>query len=286
MKNNTPSLNEIHMNHVDNSYLMAKFLEALQIKGSQGGDLNVTIECDSGKPTSHFLGHDVDFKHTHMIKGDNPDNPDEYRELMDRYAHGRISSLELLETLAPLLPKHKATHPEGMIHEGEYERDMDLFARGKLSKRYLISKYIPDCLETWDKSPEEPTGHSSKSHVAKGNEDISFQAFELLRKYATGKITMVEVYEKLAPNLLPVLKAGPYGYTSYNPISKDEHKQPVTGVVTSPSSDYRLVCKPAGDGTYPSPPVLQRRMQVEHGHSDKEIWEDVPVVYLEPEVFS
>ena len=62
MRNKTETKTTISMRHVDNNHLLTKFLEALRVKGQQGGDLIVTIECDSGNKEAFFLGHDVSFE--------------------------------------------------------------------------------------------------------------------------------------------------------------------------------------------------------------------------------
>lgn len=61
MRNDTKSTLTISMNHLDNNNLMRKFMRELKIRAGYGGDLNVTIECDSGCPEIFFLGHDVLF---------------------------------------------------------------------------------------------------------------------------------------------------------------------------------------------------------------------------------
>ncbi len=61
MRNDTTTKITIEMSHVDNSFLFMKFLNELKKRGGRGGDLNITIEDDSGDPVEFFLGHDVNF---------------------------------------------------------------------------------------------------------------------------------------------------------------------------------------------------------------------------------
>ena len=68
MRNDTKSKISLSMRHIDNDNLMRKFLNALRCKAYEGGDLNVTIECESGKPRTFFLGHDVIFQLDYKIE--------------------------------------------------------------------------------------------------------------------------------------------------------------------------------------------------------------------------